>query len=218
MLYTFAEGSGATIHDVSGVGVPLDLTVTSGTVGWVSGGLLISSASLIKSAGPATKINEACQATNEISIEAWVKPANTTQSGPARIITLSSNPSSRNFTLGQSDSSFDQRLRTTATGVNGIPSLATPERFLSTELTHVIYTFDSEGIARFYVNGTEVSNQTIGGDLSNWKGTYALALANELSNNRPWLGELYLVAIYDRALNPQEINQNFQEGVNPIIH
>ena len=32
-------------------------------------------------------------------------------------------------------------------------------------------------------------------------------LANEVTRDRPWLGELYLVAIYDRALSEQEIQQ-----------
>jgi hypothetical protein len=215
VLYNFDEGSGTTVYDTSGSGEPLDLTVDSGTVNWVSGGLAITSAALIKSAGPATKIIEACQVTNEISIEAWVKPANTTQRGPARIITLSENPSVRNFTLGQDGDTFNQRLRTTATSANGIPSLATPQGYLNTELTHVLYTFDSAGVARIYVNGAEASSQTIGGDFSNWNGNYHFGLANEMTKDRPWLGELYLVAVYDRALDPQEINQNFQAGINP---
>jgi hypothetical protein len=214
-LYTFDEGSGTTVYDTSGVGTSLDLSVDSGTVNWVSGGLAITSAALIKSAGPATKIIEACKITNEISIEAWVKPANTTQRGPVRIVTLSQNPSNRNFTLGQSGDLYDVRLRTTATSANGIPSLATPQGSLSTELTHVLYTFDSVGVAKIYVNGTEVSSQTVGSNLSNWSGNYEFGFANEMTNDRPWLGELYLVAVYDRALEPQEVDQNFQAGINP---
>jgi hypothetical protein len=214
-LYTFDEGSGTTVYDTSGVGAPLDLTVSNGMVNWESGGLSINSAALIKSAGPATKLFEACTATNEISIEAWLKPATTTQGGPARIITLSQDPSVRSFTLGQHGDTFNQRLRTTATNANGSkPSLTTPQGLVSTELTHVLYTFNSEGIAKIYVNGAEASSRTIGGNLSNWNGSYFFGLANEMTKDRPWLGELYLVAVYDRALDPQEINQNFQAGAN----
>jgi hypothetical protein len=219
-LYTFDEGSGDTLYDVSGESPPLNLTIEDpGRTSWLpAGGLAVNASTIIQSADAATKVIEACQATNEISIEAWITPANTTQSGPARIVTLSSNPSNRNFTLGQGGKIFDIRLRTTATDRNGRPSVSTPAGSLTTGLTHVLYTRDAAGIARIYVNGTEVSSRTIGGDLSNWKGTYEFGLANEMTLNRPWQGELYLVAIYDRALNPQEIDQNFQAGVNPAMN
>jgi hypothetical protein len=53
-----------------------------------------------------------------------------------------------------------------------------------------------------------------GGDFSNW-GTYTLGLANEPDpslGSRPWLGELYLVAIYDNALDQDQVLQNFNAG------
>jgi hypothetical protein len=37
-------------------------------------------------------------------------------------------------------------------------------------------------------------------------------LGNEGTLNRPWLGEFYLVAIYDQALTVTEVNQNFLVG------
>jgi uncharacterized repeat protein (TIGR01451 family) len=108
-LYTFEEGSGTAVHDVSGVGAPLHLTVEDGAaVGWVpGGGLSINSSTIVASAGAATRIIDASRATDEISIEAWVMPANTTQGGPARIVTLSDGAVWRNFTLGQQGSSYD---------------------------------------------------------------------------------------------------------------
>ena len=47
-LYTFDEGSGSTVHDVSGVGTPLDLTIANtGAVSWLpSGGLTFNSATI----------------------------------------------------------------------------------------------------------------------------------------------------------------------------
>ena len=85
---------------------------------------------------------------------------------------------------------------------------------LVTELTHVVYTRNASGIAKIYINGTEQMSSTVGGDFSTWS-SYALALANELSGGRPWLGELYLVAFYDRALTSDEVDQNFSAGPNP---
>lgn len=51
-----------------------------------------------------------------------------------------------------------------------------------------------------------------GGTLANWDGSFPLMLANELTGDRPWLGEYCLVAIYDNALTPAEVTQNHQAG------
>jgi hypothetical protein len=56
-------------------------------------------------------------------------------------------------------------------------------------------------------------SETVGGDFSNWT-DYRLTLANELNQNHPWLGELYLVAIYNRALTTDEVSQNYGAGLD----
>jgi hypothetical protein len=221
VLYTFEEGSGTTVQDVSGVGVPLDLEVSDGAaISWVSGGLVIHSSTVVASAGAATKVIDAARVSNGLTIEAWVKPGDTSQDGPARIATLSQDLYNRNFTLGQGlwgsqpSDLYDVRLRTTATDDNGRPSLSTLAGSLMTELSHVVYTRDATGVARIYIDGVERASGTLGGDFSNWDGGFRLALANELTGDRPWLGELHLVAIYDRALSQAEVSQNFEAGVD----
>lgn len=49
-------------------------------------------------------------------------------------------------------------------------------------------------------------------DLSNWDPTYRLLLGNEGSMNRPWRGTFHLLAVYDRALNSDEIRTHFSLG------
>jgi hypothetical protein len=221
-LYTFQEESGATVHDVSGVGAPLDLEIgDTGAVSWLSGGgLAVEASTLIASDGAATRIIDASQATDELTIEAWVRPANVTQDGPARLVTLSSNSKMRNFTLGQGlwgnkpSDVWDVRLRTTATSKNGVPSVSTPAGLLTTELIHVVYARAADGVVRIYVDGVEVANAIVAGDLDNWAGNHRLGLANELTQDQPWLGELYLVAIYNRALTPDEVSQNYDAGLD----
>ena len=94
---------------------------------WLSGGgLAVRSPVLIASQGPAAKIADAVRKSGAITIEAWIKPANTTQSGPARIVTVSRDPSSRNFTLGQKAGAYEVRFRTTSTSANGEPALSSP--------------------------------------------------------------------------------------------
>lgn len=75
------------------------------------------------SAAAADRIVQGLGRSGELTLEAWVKPANTTQAGPARIVTLSADPSRRNFTLGQAADDFEVRFRTNTTSANGEPSL-----------------------------------------------------------------------------------------------
>ncbi len=215
VLYTFEEGSGTTVNDVSGVGSPLNLTVANGAAtSWVSGGLSINSSTIVESSVAATKVIDAVTTSNAITIEAWVKPANLIQTGPSRIVTLSLNTGNRNFTMGQVANTFDQRLRTTTTSNNGLPSITTPSGTATTALTHVVYTRDASGSATIYVNAAPEVSGTVGGNILNWNTTYKLALGNEFTLTRTWLGEFHRVAIYDSALSQSQVTQRFAAGAN----
>lgn len=218
-LYTFEEGSGRVVKDVSGVSPAVDLTIiNSRSVAWVDGGLAINRQTIVSSRRAATKVIDAAKASNELTIEAWLKPANTTQDGPVPIVTLSQGSTKRNFTLAQGlggsppSARYDVRLRTTQTTSNGLPSIASPAGSLAAQLTHVVYTRDAAGVATLYIDGLKTASETVAGDFSNWSKNYRLALANELTWNKPWLGEYHLVALYSRALGPAEIAQNFAAG------
>ncbi len=222
-LYTFAEGTGTTVRDVSGVGEPLDLTIANITaVNWLpSGGLSIDAPAAIASPGAATKIIDALKASQAITIEAWVKPANTTQYGPARIVALSGDayPTGGNFVLGAGVKSsqratYDVRLRTTRTSQYGTPSLTSSNGTATTDLTHVLYTRDASGQNQLFIDGNLTAKGSTSGNFSNW-GNYALGLGNEPHpelGDRPWLGTLHLVAIYDHALTENEIALNYGAG------
>ncbi len=147
---------------------------------------------------PAQKITNAVKKSGELTIEAWIKPARDRQDGPARIVSLSADPNQRNVTLGQDGKRCDVRLRTTTTSVNGIPSSATPNNALTTAPTHVVYTRDAAGNARVYINGKPRRSTKVAGKLSNWDNNFRLVLANELTGDRPWLGELHRVAFHGR--------------------
>ena len=54
-------------------------------------------------------------------------------------------------------------------------------------------------------------------NFSNWDPDYPLQLGNEATLDRPWLGKMFLVAVYDRALNPNEISTNFTAGASPKL-
>ncbi|MBK8622860.1 MAG: Ig-like domain-containing protein [Saprospiraceae bacterium] len=217
--YNFSEGTGSVVNDVSGFGTPLNLTIQNpANTTWVTGcGLRINSSTRIASTGNATKIRTALQATNAMTVEAWVQAANTTQNGPARIVSMSTNTSERNFTLGQGTSGGPGTVwafRTRQSGTNdwnGMPERTTTANSATTNLTHLVFTRDAAGVERFYINGVQNGTWTQTGNFSNWS-DYVLNLGNEQTNDRPWLGTLYNVIIYSNALSAAEVTQNFSAG------
>lgn len=214
VLYAFEEGAGATVHDVSGVDPPIDLVAADpANLAWGPGALRIVESTVIASAEPATKVIDACRTSGELSLEAWLRPALLDQSGPSRILTLSVDTGSRNFTLAQDLSRILVRLRTGVTDDNGTPSVRTTTCSFVPELTHVVYTYETTGVATIYIDGQIRGGGSVGSDLGDWDDEYRLALANELTGDRTWLGDLHLVAVYCRALAAAEVRRNLEAGL-----
>ncbi len=71
------------------------------------------------------------------------------------------------------------------------------------ERTHVVYTRDKAGKAAVFLDGKLQSSMVNPGECSDWDTGFRLALANEFIHDRPWLGELHRIAIYDRAISAQ---------------
>jgi hypothetical protein len=215
-LYEFKSGQGGTAFDTSGVDPAADLTM-SGDVTWVGGwGINIRTGKAQASTTASRKFHQLITATGEYSIEAWVVPGNVVQED-ARIISYSGSTTARNFTMGQTMYNYDFFGRSTATGANGSPQLSTADddERLQASLQHVVMTFDPVNGRRIYVNGefTGDMDSAGGGTLGDWDNSFAFVLGNEVSNNRQWTGVVRLVAIHNRALNLQQIQQNFQAGV-----
>ncbi len=219
--YDFTAGAGDTVLDVSGRDEPLDLSIDDlGAATWSDDGLTLNSATHLYTTNPANRVGDACVASGEVSIEAWITPASATQGGPARIVTYSNSIWARNFTLGQGLSdgtaadAFDLRLRTSDTDINGLPSTTTPTGTVTTDPLHVIAVREATGELRIYVNDVDVLSGAGGvdGTFDNWNTGYKIVLGNELSNDTPWLGTFHLVAIYGFALSPDQVHQNFMAG------
>jgi hypothetical protein len=222
VLYTFDEGSGTTVTDVSGVGAPLNLTIdTPSAVAWHPGFIEVTNTVRIRSVAPAQKVFDKCTASNAITVEAWVKPVTLVDwtdgaaDLPSRIVTMSIDGSNRNFTLAQNLDQWVFRLRREGDGssyLNGIPELDTANGTVDTVLSHVVATRGPTGLTTFYRDAVSLGTEDQTGDFGGWDPSYELALANEVLSPRDWIGELHLVAIYDRALSPSEVQQNFAVG------
>ncbi len=224
VLYTFAEAKGDRVHSIMPLGQPLDLMIPDGApVAWQangSRGLGVNGSTLIASSVPATALSQSIKQANAITIEAWITPYDVTliEEKPARIFTLSQDPSLRNFTLGQTDEgTYVVRLRTSGTNLNGSDVVVSGGKVEPNQLTHLVYTWNAtDHTAVLYLNGDEVARNQINGDLSTWDDGFYLAIANELDGDRAWRGEFYLVALYKRALSATDVMQNYTHGLSEL--
>ena len=173
------------------------------------GGVRLAGGAHLRSIRPAAALTKALVKSGDLSVEVWLRPANLSQVGPARIVSISGDPLNRNFTLGQLGSSIEMRLRTTATNANGMnPHLATSAGVLNGKRQHVVFVRRGERHL-FYVDGKLVASGKVPGDLSNWDHSYPLLVGNETTADRTWQGEIYRVTFFNRALTKPEVAKRF---------
>ena len=215
--YEFQTGTGLTAYDTSGVDPAADLTLT-GSVTWAGGwGLNVGVGGKAQaSTSSSRKLNDMIQATGEYSIEAWVAPA-LVAADKSYMVSYSGGDATRNFTLGQTNQSYDFLMRSSNSDLNGMAQLQTlaKDTLLQASLQHVVLTYDPVNGRQIFVNGdsANVADPQKGGTIANWDNTFALVLGNEVSGDRSWQGLIKFVAIHNRALTAAQIKQNYQAGV-----
>ena len=118
-------------------------------------GVLLGPHHWLETATPTTYLTQRITKTSQLTLAVTAATNNTVQSGPARIVSLSGDPSHRNFTLGQEGSDLVFRLRTPLTGKNGdnppLP-LVVPEVFSTMEPVNLVITYNGSELL-LYVNG-----------------------------------------------------------------
>ena len=79
-------------------------------------------------------------------------------------------------------------------------------------LEHLVLTY-AHGVQRIYVQGRLVDATRFDGRLAGWDRRYPLVVGNEATRDRPFVGDVSLVAVYDRALSASEIAASAAAGV-----
>jgi hypothetical protein len=215
--YEFKTGMGNIAYDTSGHEPALNLTL-SGDVQWVGGwGINVRPGGKAQgTAAASSKLATLIKSTGEFSIEAWANNANVAQEN-AYIVSYSAGVNARNATLAQNMYQYHAYTRSNLTSANGNPTLITRAADMDAQaaLQHVVLTYSPVEGRRIYVNGAYTGDVDAqgGGSLADWDDTFALVLGNETSTNRQWEGVLRLVAVHNRALTGQQIQQNFEAGV-----
>jgi hypothetical protein len=223
-LWDFGPGPAATVYDVAPVGDALDLVIADpGATTRTATFLTLNTPVRVATAGPATKLVAASQLSGAITIEAWVRPALALQTGPARIATLSADRYLRNATLFQGLASsagdhYSARLRTTTTDLNGQPTVATTNQAVNLALQHVVLSHGADQTIRIYVDGALMFSELRTGTFGSWDGTHGFAVGGEylFDATTCWLGELHMVAVFDRVLTAAEVQQNLAAGPTPV--
>jgi len=189
--------------------------VENNGVEWIpdSPGVVFPSVGILRTRSAPTRLYDCMQRGKGFTLETWAMTSNNRQRGPTRIVSCSTDKFTRNFTLGQEGADLVLRLRTTQTDKNGTqPQMILPNVFQPNQLQHLVCTYDLREPA-FYVDGRRLTHaDSPKGDLSSWDPTFPLMLGNEASGARGWLGKLYLVAIYNRALSTEEVSTHYNAG------
>jgi len=214
LLYKFAGVTGqTTVSDVSQVGEPYDLTIADpAQVTFDASGMTFVGPTVAQNPNPLSKVMTSCMAANTISVEAWVKNAVIETNG--RILSSGLGTDAHNFALKQQNDYYELRLRTSDNNVNGSdPYLAASPVGTATQVDeHIVVTRNTVGVTNFYIDGVKQSPDSVPGNFGNWDLTYGVYVGNESTLDRPWLGTVYLLAVYCKELSQAEISQNYNDG------
>ncbi len=105
----------------------------------------------LETKSPPTALVQQVKAAKAFTISFTAKTANSQQSGPARVLSLSNGPYYRNLTIGQIGKHLSLRLRTPMTQDNGLrPEFLVPNVFSSTtQPHHLILTYSAKRLALY---------------------------------------------------------------------
>jgi len=116
-------------------------------------GIVLKDNFVVSTMRPAVDLTNSVKKTNQLSIAIWIQPANFRQNGPARIVTLSTDTDHRNFTLGQSGSRLNFRVRTPLNGLNGSNVELTTDPIIVKDKPQFVAATFHHGEMKLYHNG-----------------------------------------------------------------
>ena len=156
------------------------------------------------------EILAACRQTNQLTVEAAIRPTLAEQAGPARIVTFSTDVSQRDFTLGQLGNQLVVRIRTPQSGPNGVdgvdPGLSVCS-LTPNEVNHVIVSYKPGRLVCFLNGRLVFDGDQFQGDFRDWSAQHLL-FGDEYGGQRDWKGTLEGVAIFNRFMEPEEAARN----------
>ncbi len=215
-LYTFDTPGGVVTDQAAHLSPPPHLDIVSPEPHWLiwqqPNGLLIDrnedkpERAVYLLNAQAASLRQALTATDAFSVEIWIRPEDANfRTGTLLLFGHTTTP---HLEVRRENGALRVTLDT-ANGTIDRPGIASLPRG---KITHVVFTYDAsaQSIAA-YIDGQRILNANASGGLSTWSGN-TLQLANALDFRRGYRGAYYGVAIYNRALNQQEVRNHRDAG------
>jgi hypothetical protein len=157
--------------------------------------------------------------TDAFTLELWLRPHNLAQRGPAPIVWWGSPDQPMNLRVAQQGRALWVTLNTDP---DAPPLQLELPAALSGAPTHLALSW-ARGELVAWINGAEVLRRPpefpLPGlsppSLRGWDRGAALRVASQPGAPSPWLGELYLLALYQRALTAEEVAGHLALGPGP---
>lgn len=213
-FWTFDDASGSLVATDTATANRVDLTALDDarfTPPVFAGGRASAAVETLMLSAKSNHLPTDCTAANAVTLEAWIAPLTSDQGTslePVFIAGLAKSVTDRDVVLLQAGTQWLARVRTGAPA--GTPDLVSTSAAEATTWTHLVVVADSAA-RTLYVNN-QVEATTAGGSLSGWDTSVAMYLFEEPQRTRPWFGSMALVALYNRALTVEQIEQNFIAG------
>lgn len=222
LFYNYSDQAGDFVSELSGSDDKADLKIDpGGNTKWLRGqGLEILGKSILYNKEVGVSLMNAFKTTEEISVENWLKPSQLEQLSPSNILGIVED-SAHQFFIQQHLSDEDNyeygfRLSTSNTDHFGNPEISTESKIRTSELQHVLYTRNVQGNEKIYLNGELVKTSSRSGSFSTQTNSTQLELCNLHYRDAPWMGTLFLTAIYNKALDASQANINYMAGIGQI--
>ncbi|MEE8525290.1 MAG: LamG-like jellyroll fold domain-containing protein [Thermoanaerobaculia bacterium] len=156
----------------------------------------------------AERLFTAARSSNELTLEVTLQAADPVRTGPARIVTFSTGPRRRNFTLGQEGRWLVVRVRTGLTGPDADRPQVKLFELPPDRPLHVVVTY-SPGLLTAYRDGKPVTaTAEIQEGFFHWQ-PGKLLFGDEIGGGAPWTGTLEGLAIYNRVLEADEVRESY---------
>ncbi len=210
--YLFNEGIGANARDSSGYSAGLPLTLNP-LVTWnvpAPGINFASSGGVARTPSAAGTISSQLALWDRMTFESWVAPRTVAGNIERRILAISKGNTTANgdFRVIQIGRNLRIHLRMDSlTRSYDIPGV-----FVQADTpVHLVITYDGIFLA-VYVNGQPTREVLRAGSQLSFRNRLPLAFGNEPSLTKTFLGRIFLGAVYNRALSPTEVAQNYLAG------
>lgn len=218
-LYQFNEGGGSKILDVSGTGADADLTLgDESAVQWIASAISITAPTSARTDKALPLRASGAARPGGLTLEAWVTPSELTSDGwwgRACFLSLWSETPGWELALGQGAEygrsaapAFYVVAGDARRGTQGEPVLESTSPGGTGRPVHVLATVDRDGELRLYLNGEETGRARLPSPPPSSGEEFGLSVGCDSAGASNWLGQVHMVAVYDRALSPAEASRN----------